>query len=310
MAIKIGRDVTLSSEKFLQVFVITWFFIVLGSILSLIFILIAGSFQKSSFLYSFMQNSGIFIFLTALLTAYSGVYRTVNSTSGVMKIRESIRDSLKRSRYVFAVSLITAALFLSVVLLEAGISMISVIPYAGPAIMALLTAPVFVLNIFIVTAAVCVLAAVSPVAGEVDGVKNIAVEIMALVKREWLNIVFYLLVTISLLILGIILIILVTRYAGGITKAVQWEIVPAYPPSMKNLVSASYFSEVVNKIVPASNPMAALQQYGVDLPDYLRLIKHIVAGSFVLVLSFLVSFPLAAYFSFSSAYFKKLMKAD
>lgn len=310
MAIKIGRDVTLSSEKVMQVFAITWFFIVLGSALSVIFIFMAGIFQKNSSLYFFLQNFGIFIFFTFLLAGYSGVYRAVNSASGEINIRESIMDSIKRSRYILAVSLVTVILFSSVVLAETAISMVSEIPYAGPAIIALLTAPFFVLNIFIVVTAVCVLAVVSPVTGEVDGVKNIVLEIKVLIKREWLNIVLYLLLTFSLLILGAILMVLVIRYAGGITKAAQWKVVLAYPPSMKNLTSASYFSEVITRIVPSSNPMAAIQQYGNDLPDYFKAIKYIITVSFILVLSLLAAFPFAVYFSFSSVYFKKLWKGE
>lgn len=309
MAIKIGRDVTLSSVKITQVFTITWFFIVLGSALSLIFILMAESFNKSGFFYFFLQNFGIFIFFISLLAGFSGVYRVVNSTSSEIKIRDSIRDSLKRSRYIIAVSFMTVILFSSVVLIETGISMVSEIPFAGPAIIALFTAPFFILNIFIVVTAVCVLAVVSPVTGEVDGVKNIVSEISGLIKREWLNIVLYLLLTFSILVLGVILMVLVIRYAGGITKAVQWKIFLAYPPSMKNLVSVSYFSEVIGRIVPASNPMEALQQYGNDLPGYLKIIKYIITVSFMLVFSLLATFPFAIYFSFSSVCFKKIWKA-
>jgi len=310
MSIKIGRDITLSSEKFLQVFAITWFFIVLGSALSVVFILIAGNFQKESFFYLFIQNFGIFIFFTSLLSGYAGVYRAVNSPSETVTIRESIMDSLKRSHYVLAVALITVILFSSVVLVETGVSMVSMVPYAGAALMSLLTAPLFILNIFIVVAAICVFAIASPISSEVDGIKNVISEIRALLKNEWLNIIIYLLVSLSFFLLGIILIVFIIRYAGGITRAVQWKISIAYPPSMKNIISSSYFSDVIRRIVPGVNPMSAIQQYGNDLPDYLRAIKYIITISTILVLSLVATFPLAIYFSLSSAYFKKIWKAS
>ncbi len=310
MAIKIGRDVTLSTGKFMQVFGITWFFIVLGSVLSMIFIFMAGIFQKDGFLYFFLLNFGIFVFFTFLLAAYSGIYRVVNSASDDINTREAVIDSLKRSRYVIALSLLTVIAFSAVIMLETGLSMVSLVPYAGPMVMSLLTAPVFILNILIVIAAICTLAAIPPVAAEVEGVKNIALEVYGLLKKEWLNIIFYLLVSIALLILCIILMVFVIRYAGGITKSIQWKVAIAYSPSMKNLISASYFSEFISRIIPVDNTMSALQQYGNDLPGYLKIVKNTITVSFIIVLTMLVSFPLAVYFSFISVYFKKIRKTD
>lgn len=301
---------TLSPKKFLPVFMITWFYIGLGSALSLIFIMLAGNFQQNSFFYFFTQNFGIFIFFTSLLAGYSGVYRAVNSGSATINIRASIKNSLKRSHYILAVSFMTVILFSSIVLIETGFSMISEIPYAGPAIMALLTAPIFILNIFIVVAAVCVFAVAPPIIGEAEGMKDVVSEIRILVGREWLNIVFYLLISLSLLTLGIILIVIIIRYAGGITKAVQWKIIAAYPSSMKHLIAGSYFSDVIYKIVPSADSMSAIRQYGSDILNYFKIIKYIITLSLLLIISFAVSFPLAIYFSLSSVYFKKIWKSS
>lgn len=310
MTVKFESEVTLTSERFLPVFMITWFYTGLGAVLALSFFILAGIFPKESLLFTLIHNLAIFIFFISLLAGYTGVYRAVNSSSEKVSIRSSIKDSLGLSRYIAAVSFIMVLLFSAVVAIETLFSMVSMIPYAGASIMAILTAPIFLLNIFIVIISVCVFAVAPSVISDTDGLKNIILEIKNFIIRDWLKIIFYLLLSLTLLALGLVLILIVIRYAGGITKAVQWKIMIVYPSSVNNLISGSFFSDLIYRVVPSGNPMLALQQYGENLATLLKIIKHILEVSFILIITLTASFPLAVYFSISAVYFRKLRKQD
>ncbi|HNR88408.1 MAG TPA: hypothetical protein PKM65_08720 [Spirochaetota bacterium] len=308
LRLEIGRSFKL--ENFKKSFKLTWLYSGIGLLIFLVFLSFSGLVQDRSFFYYFFQNAGMFLMFTLLLMAYAGVYRITKFPEDATKVtRTSIRETAKKAHIIVGTSITTVIVFFAVVMIEVGISSISMIPYAGPLIIALFTIPIFIINFACLLLAICVFAIVPPLVGEFDSVKEIFTELRHIIRHRWLNVIIYLIISLSILFLSMVVIYFLVRYATGVTKAVQWKINAAYPKLMNALTLKSYFTDLIYKITPQPDPADALKRYGMDLFHYLDILRYIVSISYLAVLSFIASFPLAAYFNISSAFFKSIWKA-
>lgn len=295
--------------EFLPSFMVTWISVLTGSVLSMALILSAGIFERGGFLYNFVQHFGVFIFSVSILAGYCGVYMTVNSGSGVVSVKDALRKSFKKSGYVLLISLIVMGVFTGFILLQAGFSMVAEVPYIGAGFITLLTAPLFILNFAAIIVVICFFTVFPTVIADVDSavLKTVFADTIKKVKSSWLQIVLYLFVSVTLLAMTMLLILFIARYSGGITKALQWKINMAYSASMSNMITGSYFSDLIYAITPEPESLSALKRHGPEnILMLLRIGKNVVTVSYILLVSLLISFPLAVFFRITSQFLKKI----
>ncbi len=293
-------------ENFKKSFKLTWLYVGIGLFVFILFSLLTMAVPQQSFFYYFIQNIGSFLLFTALLMAYSGVYRITKYPEGSLKVtRTSIKMTAKRFHYILGFSLATIVFLILVVFIEVGISALSYIPYAGPALMGILTIPFFLVNLFCILLAICIFAVVPPLVGEAETAKDLLTELKVVIQEKWLNVIIYLIFSLSVLILSLLIIFYLLKHAIGITKALQWKISAAYPDIARALISESYFTDLINRITPRPEAAANLKAYS-SLFDFVSLLRYLITVSYLAVFSFIISFPLAAYFNLSSFFFKSI----
>lgn len=296
--------------NFKKSFALTWLFVGAGIILLVSCNLIADVMPAKSYFSYFFKDAGIFLMITSLLMAFAGVYRVTALKNGeVIAVRESLKSVAEKSHYILGISFGTLLIFLIVVLLEVGFSSVSHIPYAGPFIAAILTIPIFVINLLCLILTICIFAVVPPMVGEAQNIKDFLNELKIIIWKRGLNVVIYVIISLSILAVSMVIIFFIFKFSVGITKAVQWKINAAYPKIIsKKFAQASFLTDLVYRITPRPDPVAAFRKYGFKLFDYLNMLKFIISLSYMIVISFIVSFPLSVYFNFSSSFFRRILK--
>jgi len=86
------------------------------------------------------------------------------------------------------------------------------------------------------------------------------------------------------------------RYSAGITRAIEWNIAPAYPSIFKSIMRPSYITDVITKIVPKTDPIAVLQQYGTEIFNYIEMLGSLLKVLWGIMITAIVAF-LGAIFS-------------
>lgn len=290
-------------QNFTKSFMLTWAFLGMGILVLLLFLILAGAMPQESYLFYFLQNVGIFLLFNFVLLAFTGVYRLTGYPDGTARVTsESIRESLKKLPTLLGITFATTILLVASLFIQLGVSAVSYIPYAGPVIVILLTAPFFIINFSFLILAVCIFALSPPMVGEAQSLKNILNELRVLILKNWLNVLLYLVISLSLLFLSTMLIYFITTFAVGVTRSVQWSIGAAYPKFMMGLSMKSFLTDIATRISPRPGVE------GMELFRFIDGAKYIIGLSYVAVFSCILSFPLAAYFNVSSAFFKKLWK--
>ncbi len=298
-------------ERFKKSFLITWFYLMIGLILFLFFLILSGLIPKESFFYYFLQNIGMFILFTSLLMSYAGVYR-INQYENAAEVKTSVifRDVSRRSHYLLGVAFITLILIGVIIFIEVGITALSYIPYAGPVLIAVLTIPFLMINVACVIMAFCIFAVMPAVISASTSFKEGLKEMLYLIRNKWLNVIIYLVISLSFLFLSMLVVYYLVIYSVGITWALQWKINVAYPQVISNMAFKSYLVELIRGITPKPDPIGAYQTYGQSVFTFIDILRYCIAISYMFVFSFVVSFPFAAYFNISSRFFSNIKKGE
>ncbi len=292
-------------ENFKKSFKLTWLYVGIAIVVFLLFVLLAGFLRPRSFFYYFLQNVGIFLAFSIVMAAYAGVYRISTFPEGALKVtRQSIWLTARKFHYLLGFALILVAVFILVVLLEIGITSISYIPYAGPAIITLLTIPLFFVNFVCLLLGICLFVIAPPLVGESQTLAEVFSELKMLLKSKWINLVIYMIISLALLLLSMQIIYYLIRYTAGITKAAQWQLQYAYPEMIHRLGMSSMLTDVLSHVLPRAQTVSPAN-YSIG---FVKVLKHIVGFGYLVVFSFVAAFPLAAYFSISSQYFKNIWR--
>lgn len=297
---KIGLDVKL--KNFQQSFMLTWLFISIGILAYVLCIILARFTPPGGYFYFFLNNIGIFLLFSTFLMAYSGAYRIVTAPDGARSLTvDAIRETMKRSPVILAISFLTVILVTLVVLFQVGISAVSNIPYVGPMIMAILTIPLFLINFVCFIIAIFVFALSPPMVAEAKTLKDIFIEIRISIIERWANVLLYVFISLAVLGVSVYLIQFIVKYSIGVTIGLQWSLGPIYPGFLRGLSMNSYFSDIAGKIVPTL-------QMGVEdfSGPYGQAITYILGLSYLALFSFLISFPLTVYFNASSVFFGRV----
>ncbi len=294
-------------KNFRQSFMLTWLFLSAGIVFLAMFLLLSFAVPKNSYFFYFLQNLGLFMSFVSLLMAYAGVYQIVTAPDSAEKItRNAVRATFKRMHYIAGIAILTALFITVIIFIESGFSVISEIPVAGPILMALFTIPIQLLNFAVILSAICIFAVFPPLVGEASSLKDIAIELKILIKERWLNVIIYLVISLSILFFTFIMIFFLMKYSTGITKAIQWKISAAYPKLLKGLSMKSYFTDIIYKITPSPSTMGIIKNSAGGMFNPASLIQYITGVSYLVIVTFLASFPLAVFFTVSSMFFGRV----
>lgn len=285
---------------FKKSFRLTWLFTGIGLILLVVFIVIAGVMPVKSYYFFFFRNAGIYLFTVFLLIAFSGVYRITSYPFDADRVtRNSIRDTFKNLKYIIGITLLTLFALLAIVLVETGFVYISYIPYVGPIIVAILTAPFFLLNIFCIIITICIFVIAPPLIGEYNTLPDVKDKIGKILHDEVLNIILFFIISLSVFFLSMVIIYFIMKYTASITMTLQWKINSAYPKFfIDNFSMQTYINDIIKIITPSAQKISS--------PGFAGLVRNIVIFSYLVIFSFVISFPLAIYFSFSSIFFRSM----
>lgn len=299
-----------SLENFKKSFLLTWLFVAIGIFLLSISNIIATLMPKKSYFSYFFHDFGIFWMLTMILMAFTGVYRVTNFKNDNDSIlRKSIKAVAVRSHYIMGISFLTLVFLLVIVLVEVGFSSVSHIPYVGPSIVAVLTVPIFLLNLLCVLVTICIFAVIPPAVGEAQNIKDILNELKYIIKSRGLNVFIYMGVSLAILSVSMLIFFYIFKFSVGVTKAVQWKINAVYPNVViKKLTMPSFLTDLVYRISPGPEPASSFKNIGFDAFNYFDFLKLLLSISYLIIVSFIASFPLAAYFNFSSSFFRRILK--
>jgi hypothetical protein len=294
-------------EKIKRDSLVTFIFIIAGLVLFTLMFIIAALFQRGGSIYHLLQNLGIFFVFTGIVLAYAAVHRG-NVSPGDQSVRSLAMDTAKQAPIVTGILLCSVIAIFIVALVELILSLFGYIPYAGPVIVALLSLPLFAVNFAVIAAVVMIWMVLPPMVGEGTDFRKMPLAFLTLMKRRGLIIFSYTMITIvlSVIIFGGVLIVI--RYATGITRAVQWNIAPAYPSVFKAIISSSYITDVVSKIAPRTDPISALREYGSSIFNYIEMLGTLLKVIYGVTMAAIVSFFLGIFFNILSYLYVRAKK--
>jgi len=298
-------------ETMKKSFLVAWAFIVLAMTLFFILAVVSSLFRRGGPAAGLVQNLGLLAVLTCLLMAFAGVYRIGTETGGEgATVLSIIKGAVKKTHYFLAFTMGSVLLAAILMTVQGGLTALAYIPYAGPVITALLSAVLFMVNIAAATLVMASLAVLGPLALEAGSFRDLVIAVRDLLKKRWLYVLFYLVISFSALFLAVTVLYYIVRYAVGITHAVQWKINAGYPRAVSSLAMGSYAVDIVKRITPSPDPVGAFLAYGTRVFDYLNIIRTTVGISYAAVFSFIAAFPAAVYFGVSSIFFERLRKSE
>lgn len=299
----------LKFEKFPRCFLLTWVFIVTGLMVFVLFQFLAGLMPRAGFFALFLQFMGIFLLFTSLLMAYAGVYAITTAPQDVAGItRAAIVATVRRSYMILGVSFLTLFVYVAFLLLQVGVSSIAIIPYVGPVVIALFTAPLLLVNLAGLIAVIIVFAVFPPLASEVRTMRDLFLEFKISVQGRWLKVALYTLVSFALLVLCVLCIYYLLMYVAGISRAVQGSIITAYPSLMDTLAMKSAVAEAIRELAPRGSSIASMREARILFTDLHGVLSFLVGLSYLVLLSAVMAFPLAAYFNLSSIFFGRVKR--
>ena len=147
-----------------------------------------------------------------------------------------------------------------------------------------------------------------PMVGEGTDFRKMPLAFLTLMKRRGLIIFSYTMITIVLFVIIFGGVLIVIRYATGITRAVQWNIAPAYPSVFKAIISSSYITDVVSIIAPRTDPISALREYGSSIFNYIEMLGTLLKVIYGVTMAAIVSFFLGIFFNILSYLYVRAKK--
>lgn len=294
-------------NNFKKSFILTWFYLMIGFAFLGLFIVISELFfQNRSFGEYLIKNIGFLFLLVSLLTAYSAVYYTNYLTEGTGKGKRPFLFSIKLAPKQFLLVLIILFLISLVMMIQFGLSYVGKIPYAGYILVALLTIPYFLMNFLAIIIGFSLFLIIPPVIAEGVKIKNFYSEMKSIVKKEGAHLFQYLIISLTTLVLGLVIIYFIFSYAAGMTFASQSQLMGIIPPQLLKISSNWYLTDIINGLGQIK-PIAAstLRSYG---SGYVTGLQFTMLGCYFILGTFILAFPLAAYFSISSIFYKWLKR--
>jgi hypothetical protein len=245
-----------------------------------------------------LQNLGYFFLVSGVFLGYAAVHRG-NIFSGEKSVKPMILETAKKAHILMGVLVASLVSIFIVALVELVPVFLGYIPYAGPVIVALLSVPFFIINFALIIAVVLIWIILPPMVAEGTAMKKMPFDFFELVRRRGLVILAY--AALTVVVTGILFmpVLMAIRYSGGITRAVEWNIAPAYPAIFKSIMRPSYITDIITKIAPRTDPLAVLQQYGSEVFNYIEMLG--------LLLKVLYGVMIAAIISFMSVIFSNLL---
>ncbi len=133
-------------------------------------------------------------------------------------------------------------------------------------------------------------------------------DFLTLVKKRGLVILGYTFASLVAFVVIFSPILMIIRYAAGITKSVQWNIAPAYPQILSSIIRPSYITDIIGKIAPRTDPLAALQQYGSSIFNYVEMLGTLLKVLYGIVMVALMSIVLSMFFNVLSYCYERVKK--
>ena len=284
-------------EKLAKDFLVTLVCLACGILLFVAMLFLANVWGPGADLFFLFQNLGYFFLVSGIFLAYAAVHR--GNVHGDKSIKPMLLETAKKSHIIVGALLASLLVIFIAALVELVPVLLGYIPYAGPALVALLSVPIFIVNFAVMFGVVLIWIILPPMVVEGTPLKKMPLDFFTLVRRRGIFIIIY--ATVIALAVGIIFmpVLMAIRYSAGITRTVEWNIAPAYPAIFKSIMRPSYITDVITKIVPKTDPIAALQQYGSEIFNYIEML-----GSFLKVLWGIM---MAAIVAFIGAIFANLM---
>ncbi len=296
-----------SKEKMIRDTLVSFIILCAGLILFTAMFLVAGLAQQGGDIYHLFQNLGLFFLFASIALIYAAVHRS-NATPGDHSVRSLVLDTGKQAPVLIGILLGSIAALFMAALVELVPTLFGYIPYAGPVIVALLSLPIFLVNFALIAALVMIWIVVQAMVGEGVAVKKMPMDFFTLMKRRGLVIFGSTMIALAVSVIVFGGVLMVIRYATGITRAVQWNIAPAYPGVFRSIIRPSYITDVVARIAPATDPIAALQQYGTSIFNYIEMLGTLLKVIYGTALAAIASFVLGLFFNVMSFIYTRAKK--
>lgn len=294
-----GITAFFTREKVIRNCVVAFIYLLAGTVVLIVFYILSGIFSRGSGLHYFMQNAGYFFLFLAIALMYAAIHRG-NAGEGSHTVRSLSLHAAGKTHLIGA-GLLGAILVLFIAALaQALFSAIGLIPYAGPAIVSLMTLPMFLVNFAALLLIILAWVLVPPLVSEGIDARRILPEFAALVKRRGFVVIAYTFASLVAAVAVFAPLLMVVRYAAGITRAAQWNIAAAYPPAFRSIIRPSYVTDVLAALTPKTDPLAALQKYGSSLFNYVELLGIVLKIAYGIALIAMAAFILSLFFNLLS----------
>lgn len=292
-------------EKLVRDSLVSYVFMAGGMLLMIAMYLLSRLSPRGGNVYHLLQNTGIFLVFASMLLAYAAIHRG-NAAAGSHTVRSLLLDTARQAHVLAGIAFASILAIFAVALVQLIFTFFGYIPYAGPVIVALLSVPLFAVNAVVITAAVMVWVIAPPMIAEGTALKRMPVEFWDLVKKRGLVILGYTMAALVGVLIFFGPVLMIVRYAIGITRGVQWNIAPAYPQLFQNIIKPSYVTDILGKIAPNTNPLEVLRQYGTAVFDYVKLLGIFLAFLYGIMLLALAAFVIALFFNLMSYFYTKV----
>jgi hypothetical protein len=276
-------------EKFTRDFLVTLASILCGIILFVGFIFLGKIPDKGTDTFFLLQNLGYFFLIGSIFVGYAAIHR-----GNVFRDEKSstalIIATGKRTHIILGILLGSLLAVFIAALVELIPVFLGYIPYAGPVIVAFLSIPFFIINFAIILIVALIWIIAPPMVAEGTPLKQLPIDFFTLVRRRGLFILAY--TALIVVVTGIMLmpLLVAVRYSAGITRAVEWNIAPAYPAIFKSIMRPSYITDLIMKIAPRTDPIAVLQEYGSNIFNYIEMLGNLLKVLYGIMMAAIVAF--------------------
>jgi hypothetical protein len=295
-------------EKVVRNCVIAFIYLIAGTLALIACYILSSIFSKGSGLHYFMQNAGYVLLFIAIGLMYAAIHRGNSGEGPHAALSLSLHAA--RKAHVIGAGLLGSILILFIAALaQALFSFIGLIPYAGPAIVSLMTLPMFLVNFAGLLLVILAWVLVPPLVSDGVDARRLFQEFLDLVKRRGVSVIAYTFASLVAAVAVFAPILMVVRYAAGITRAVQWNIAPAYPKSFMPLIRPSYVTDVLGALMPRTDPLAAFQKYGTSIFNYVELLGVVLKIAYGIVIVALAASVLSLFLNLLSYWYGRIRQS-
>lgn len=276
-------------EKLTRDFLVTLVGIICGIILFVALMFLGRIPGKGTDIFFLLQNLGYFFLFSGVFLGYAAIHRG-NVHRDEKSVKPLIIETVKKAPVILGILLGSLLAVFIVALVELIPVFLGYIPFAGPVIVALLSVPFFIINFSIILIVALVWIVAPPMIAEGTPLKKMPLDFYTLVRGRGLIILAY--AAIIIVVTGILFmpLLMAVRYSAGITRAVEWNIAPAYPQIFKSIMRPSYITDIITKIAPRTDPIAALQEYGSDIFNYIEMLGTLLKVLYGIMMAAIVAF--------------------